>query len=70
METKDSNGNILNDGDAVIVNRSLKVKGMAATIKQGTTVKNIRLTNDPREVEGRIDKTVIVLKTEFLKKKA
>ncbi|PST84096.1 PhnA protein [Pedobacter yulinensis] len=70
METKDSNGNVLNDGDSVIVNRTLKVKGMAATIKQGTTVKNIRLTGNPGEIEGRVDKTVIVLKTEFLKKKS
>ncbi len=69
METKDSNGNILNEGDSVTVVKSLKVKGMQATIKQGTTVKNIRLTNNPAEIEGRIEKTVIVLKTEFLKKK-
>jgi protein PhnA len=44
METKDSNGNILNEGDSVTVIKTLKVKGMAADIKQGTAVKNIRLT--------------------------
>jgi len=69
METKDSNGNILNEGDSVTVIKTLKVKGMSADIKQGTAVKNIRLTDDPKHIEGRVNGTVIVLKTEFLKKK-
>ncbi|RZL34514.1 MAG: alkylphosphonate utilization protein, partial [Pedobacter sp.] len=38
-------------------------------IKQGTTVKNIRLTDDPKAIEGKVNGTVLVLKTEFLKKK-
>jgi protein PhnA len=69
METKDSNGNILNEGDSVTVIKTLKVKGMAADIKQGTAVKNIRLTDDPKAIEGKVNGTVLVLKTEFLKKK-
>lgn len=69
METKDSNGNILSEGDSVTVIKSLKVKGMSTDIKQGTTVKNIRLTDDPHAIEGRVNGTVLVLKTEFLKKK-
>ncbi len=69
METKDSNGNILNEGDSVTVIKSLKVKGMSTDIKQGTAVKNIRLTDDPNAIEGKVNGTVLVLKTEFLKKK-
>jgi protein PhnA len=66
---KDSNGNILQDGDTVSVIKSLKVKGSTTTIKQGTTVKKIRLTDDPEEVDCKIDGMNIVLKTIFLKKK-
>lgn len=66
---KDSNGNILKDGDSVSVIKSLKVKGGGTTIKQGTTVKKIRLTDDPDEVDCKIDGMSIVLRTEFLRKK-
>jgi len=66
---KDSNGNILQDGDTVSVIKSLKVKGSTTTIKQGTTIKKIRLTDDPEEVDCKIDGMNIVLKTIFLKKK-
>ena len=43
---KDSNGNILNDGDNVTLIKSLKVKAGGVTLKQGTIVKKIRLTDD------------------------
>ena len=68
MEVKDSNGNILNEGDTVTVIKDLKVKGSSSTIKRGTVVKNIRLTGNEKEIEGRVERTVMVLKTEFLKK--
>jgi len=68
MEVKDSNGNLLTDGDSVIVTKSLKVKGTQLTVKKGTVVKNIRLTDDPDEVDCKVEKTRIVLRTEFLKK--
>lgn len=68
METKDSNGNILNDGDSVTVIKDLKVKGSSSVIKRGTAVRNIRLTDDVKEIEGKVGGTIIVLKTEFLKK--
>lgn len=68
METKDSNGNVLADGDTVLVTKDLKVKGMSATLKRGTPVKNIRLTNRSDEIECRIGKSTIVLKTVFVKK--
>jgi len=66
---KDSNGNILQDGDTVSVIKSLKVKGSSTTIKQGTTIKKIRLTDDPEEVDCKVDGMSVVLKTCFLKKK-
>lgn len=68
MNVKDSNGNPLNEGDSVTVIKDLKVKGSSSVIKRGTTVKNIRLTDNEKEIEGKVDKTVMVLKTEFLKK--
>lgn len=68
MEVKDSNGNILIDGDTVTVIKDLKVKGTSSVIKRGTTVKNIRLTDDPAEIDCRVNKTAMVLRTEFVKK--
>lgn len=49
--------------------KSLKVRGSSDVVKQGTVEKNIKLTDDPGEIEGRVEKQTIVLKTEFLKKK-
>jgi protein PhnA len=72
METiivKDSNGNQLNDGDSVILIKSLKVKGGGTTLKQGTLIKKIRLTDNGEEVDCKVDGMSIVLKTCFLKKK-
>ena len=66
--TKDSNGIILAEGDAVTLMKDLKVKGSSLTLTRGTLVKNIRLTNSPAEVEGRAGGSTMVLKTEFLKK--
>ncbi|RTL52229.1 MAG: alkylphosphonate utilization protein [Bradyrhizobiaceae bacterium] len=69
MKVKDSNGTELKEGDSVIVIKDLKVKGSSSGLKRGTVVKNIRLTDDPDEIEGRTDKIKgLVLRTEFLKK--
>lgn len=68
MEVKDSNGNLLSEGDSVTVIKDLKVRGSSAVIKRGTKVKNIRLTEDEEEVEGKVDGSFIVLKACFLKK--
>jgi protein PhnA len=68
-ETRDSNGNILKDGDSVTLIKDLKVKGTSETLKRGTMVKNIRLTGDPGEIECNPKQVKgLVLKTEFLKK--
>ena len=65
---KDSNGAELLDGDAVTVIKDLKVKGSSMVIKRGTKVKSIRLTDNPEEVDCKIDGSSIVLKPCFLKK--
>ena len=69
METKDSNGNILIEGDSVTIIKDLKVKGFQKDIKRGTLIKNIRLTSNTSEVEGKVDGSVLVLKSAFLKKR-
>lgn len=66
--TVDSNGAALANGDAVCIIKDLNVKGTTFTAKRGTIVRNIRLTSNPEHVEGRVNGTVIVLKTCFLKK--
>lgn len=68
MTPRDSNGAELLDGDAVTVIKDLKVKGSSMVIKRGTKVKSIRLTEEPTEVDCKIDGSSIVLKTCFLKK--
>jgi protein PhnA len=69
MEVKDSNGNMLADGDSVTVIKDLKVKGTSVTLKRGTMIRNIRLTDDAEEIECNADKVKgLVLKTCFLRK--
>uniref|UniRef100_UPI00195421A7 alkylphosphonate utilization protein n=1 Tax=Proteus mirabilis TaxID=584 RepID=UPI00195421A7 len=60
---------ILKDGDTVTLIKDLKVKGTSVTLKRGTVVKGIRLTDNADEVECRVEKVKgLVLRTEFLKK--
>jgi protein PhnA len=66
--TLDSNGAVLQDGDAVTLIKDLDVKGTSFVAKRGTLVKSIRLTDNPEHVEGRVNKVALVLKTCFLKK--
>ncbi|MFT7581616.1 MAG: protein PhnA [Myxococcota bacterium] len=66
--TLDSNGTVLLDGDSVTVIKDLDVKGTSFVAKRGTVVRGIRLTGDPENIEGRVNKVHLVLKTCFLKK--
>ncbi|MFG1319033.1 alkylphosphonate utilization protein [Xanthobacter autotrophicus] len=69
MDVKDANGAILKDGDNVTLIKDLKVKGTSVTLKRGTLVKGIRLTDDPEEIDCKVDKVKgLVLRTEFVKK--
>ena len=69
MNVKDSNGSPLENGDSVQIIKDLKVKGTSVTLKRGTIIKNIQLTANDEEIEGRAEKVKnLVLKTAFLKK--
>jgi protein PhnA len=66
---KDSNGNILSDGDSVTIIKDLKVKGASSTLKKGTKVKNIRLVDGDHNIDCKIDGFgAMSLKSEFVKK--
>jgi len=65
---KDSNGNILRDGDSVTLIKDLTLRGSSQVIKVGTKVNKIRLTDNAEEVDCKINGTAIVLRVEFLKK--
>ncbi|WP_315076662.1 zinc ribbon domain-containing protein YjdM [uncultured Clostridium sp.] len=69
LVVKDSNGNILNDGDSVTVIKDLKVKGCSSPIKKGTKVKNIRLVDGNHNIDCKIEGFgAMQLKSEFVKK--
>lgn len=66
---KDANGNVLTDGDAVVLIKDLKVKGSSITLKMGTKVKSIRLVGSgDHEVDCKMDAGNFMLKACFLKK--
>lgn len=52
---RDANGNVLQDGDDVIVIKDLPVKGAPKPVKAGTKVKNIRLVDGDHDIDCRID---------------
>jgi len=66
--TRDSNGTILEEGDTVTIIKDLDVKGAGFTAKRGTVVKNIHLTDNTEQIEGRVNGVKIVLLSKFLKK--
>src|SRR5260370_3890384 len=69
IKIRDSNGAELAEGDSVTLIKDLKLKGSSTVLKRGTVIKNIRLTDNEDEIEGRTDKVKgLVLRTEFLKK--
>lgn len=69
-EVKDAFGNTLENGDSVQLTKELKVKETKITLKKGTVVKNIRLTDDPDEINCSTPEIKgLVLRTEFVKKK-
>lgn len=68
---KDANGNVLQDGDTVTVIKDLKIKGSSSSVKVGTKVKNIRLTDgaDGHNISCKIDGFgAMNLKSEFVRK--
>jgi protein PhnA len=66
---KDSNGNILLDGDSVVLIKDLDVKGATFTAKRGAAVHNIKLVwDDPNLIEGRVENQSIFILTQYVKK--
>lgn len=65
---KDSNGNVLADGDTVILIKDLKLKGVSSVLKKGAKAKNIRLVDGDHEIDCRVDNMKVMLKAEFVKK--
>lgn len=67
--TKDSQGQILSEGDSVKTIKDLKVKGSSMVVKRGTVVKNIRLIADnPEEIDCKVDGVGLHLETQWLLK--
>ncbi|TDN62209.1 zinc ribbon domain-containing protein YjdM [Paraburkholderia sp. BL10I2N1] len=65
---KDANGNVLADGDSVVLIKDLKVKGSSITLKMGTKIKSIRLVGGDHEVDCKMDAGSFMLKACYLKK--
>jgi protein PhnA len=66
---KDANGNVLQDGDTVVLIKDLPVKGSSKAIKAGTKVKNIKLTDGDHNIDGKIEGFgAMALKSIFVRK--
>jgi protein PhnA len=66
---RDAVGNVLSDGDTVVVVKDLKVKGSSTVVKVGTKVKNIRLVEGDHDIDCRIEGIgPMGLKSQFVKK--
>ena len=66
---KDANGNVLQDGDTVILIKDLPVKGASKAIKAGTKVKNIKLTSGDHNIDCKVDGFgAMALKSIFVRK--
>lgn len=68
LEVKDANGNVLGNGDSVVLIKDLKVKGSSITLKMGTKVKSIRLVAGDHEVDCKMDAGSFMLKACYLRK--
>ncbi len=55
LVVKDANGNVLQDGDTVVLIKDLPVKGAPKPIKAGTKVKNIKLTDGDHNIDCKVD---------------
>lgn len=68
MVVTDFNGAAIQKGDIVNVSDGLKFLGAGIILKKESVIKNIRLTNDPAEVDSKIKQTAIILRADFVKK--
>lgn len=65
---RDANGVALASGDAVVLIKSLKLKGSATTLKQGTKITGIKLVGGDHAIDCRVDNMSVMLKAEFVRK--
>lgn len=65
---KDAVGNVLADGDTVVLIKDLKLRGGSQVMKGGTKAKSIRLVDGDHEIDCRIDGVAMALKACFVKK--
>jgi protein PhnA len=69
-QVRDASGTVLADGDSVVLIKDLKVKGAGQTLKQGTVIRSIRLTDNPDEIDCRHETIKgLVLRAEFVRKR-
>jgi protein PhnA len=66
---RDSIGGVLQNGDTIVLTKTLDVKGSQLSAKLGKEVKNIRLVeNNTDQIEGKIEGQVIVILTKYVRK--
>ena len=65
---KDAHGNVLVNGDSVVLIKDLKLRGGSGVLKGGTTAKNIRLVDGDHEIDCKVDGVAMALKACFVKK--
>jgi protein PhnA len=65
---KDAHGNVLSDGDVVMLVKDLPLKGSSQVLKIGTKSKPIRLVDGDHEISCKIDGVAIGLKACFVKR--
>lgn len=68
VPTVDINGVKLNTGDSVTQTKDVFITGANFTVKRGTMIRGIAITANPREIEGKVNGTRIVLGARYLKK--
>jgi protein PhnA len=69
VKKRDGNGAVLGEGDSITLIKDLQIEGTSVTLKRGTLVRDIHLTDDPAEVECRVEKVKAqVLRSQLLKK--
>lgn len=66
---RDVNGVELKKGDDVTIIKDLPVKGSSMVIKQGTAVRGINLSDDPKHVQGKVNGQSMFIIAEYCRKK-
>ena len=70
VEVRDAVGNLLADGDSVVLVKDLKVKGTNQTLRRGDVIRSIRLTGDAQEIDCRHETIKgLVLRAEFVRRR-